>query len=58
MALSNRLQIVMAFLGSLFAGYWMSRRDSGDERVKMNVLGNLAGIVGMVIGYKLGQKEN
>lgn len=54
---SYRVQVVIEFLASVIAGYWLSRREDGGERVKENVLSSLAGAVGMVIGYGLGRRE-
>lgn len=50
-------QIVIGFIAPLFAGYWISKLDDGGEQIKSNVLSNLAGAVGMVIGYTLGRRK-
>jgi hypothetical protein len=56
--LDRRTRIVLGFLASLVAGYYLSRREDGSERVETNVLSNLAGAVGMVIGYRLGRTNS
>jgi len=55
--ISYRTEIIMTCLGSLIAGYLMSRQDDGGERLKKNVLSSVVGTVGMPIGYYLGQRR-
>lgn len=53
-----RTQIAISFFTSVFAGYMLSRRDDGDERIKMDLMSYIIGAFGTVIGYRIGKKRD
>ncbi|NHN60555.1 MULTISPECIES: hypothetical protein [Halorussus] len=50
---SYRTQMAISFVASLVAGRSLSKHDDGGERLRVTVLANLAGTLGMILGYKL-----
>jgi hypothetical protein len=55
--LGYRTRIAIAFVASLLVGYWTSGREDGRERVRRNVLANLVGSIGIVVGHRLGRER-
>lgn len=51
--LSNRTQLLIAFLASLVVGLHSGRTDDGGSKVRMSVLSNLASTIGLVLGFAL-----
>lgn len=56
--LDRRARIALGFLGSAITGYWLATRQGGRDRVETSVLVNVAGSLGLVIGYLLGRPES
>lgn len=54
--LSNRSQLLIAFLASLVVGLRAGRTDDGSSKVRLSVLSNLAGTAGLLVGFALASR--
>lgn len=57
-SLSDRAQFVVSFLVSMMLGWWLYRRDGGEERIKSEIYSYTAAIGGLLVGSKLAERAD